>query len=127
MKEPGLALEFADEKRAYHPGERVRGTATWSLQTEAAALEVRLFWKTTGKGSSELEIVDSTRVARPALRGQAAFDLLLPPRPYSLNGRLISIVWAVELVVMPGDLAHTQAIDVGPDGGAIALPEHVEG
>ena len=127
MKGPSLALEFADEQRAYHPGERVRGTAVWSLQAEPAALEVRLFWKTTGKGNSELEVVDSTRVARPALRGQFAFDLLLPPRPYSLNGRLISIVWAVELVVMPGELAHTQPIEVGPDGGAVALPEHVEG
>jgi hypothetical protein len=121
-----MSISFADDRRAYLPGERVKGQAYWSFEDVPARIEVRLGWKTVGKGTTDTKVVAHSAVERVTASGSWAFDLRLPDEPYSLIGKLISIVWSVELVVdrsgLRKDIKHAETIAVGPDLCPVVLP-----
>jgi hypothetical protein len=70
----------------------------WSLPSPADRLEARLVWFTRGKGTEDVGIVATERIESPEARGQRRIRFTLPDAPYSFSGRLISLLWAVELV-----------------------------
>jgi hypothetical protein len=121
-----LSLRLEEGRRAFAPGDRLRGTAGWSLPAAPALVEVRLYWKTVGKGTTDLQVVDVTRAAASA-SGEQRFDFRLPETPHSFSGRLVSLVWAVELVVEPGDESCREEIVVAPGGRALVLTSVDEG
>ena len=98
----------------FKPGERVDGTASWHLDADAEALEVRLFWYTSGKGSPDVEVVASQRMARPEISGSRSFEFAVPRGPYAFSGKLITLAWALELVAVPsGETARFDLV-IGP-------------
>jgi hypothetical protein len=121
-----LSLHLDEGRRAFAPGDRLRGTASWALPGTPALVEVRLYWKTAGKGTTDLQVVAVTGAAASA-RGELRFDFRLPETPHSFSGRLISLVWAVELVVEPGDESCREEIVVAPGGRALVLTSVEEG
>lgn len=108
-----------DEKNL-RPHGRVRGSITWQVENMLKNLSVRLFWYTRGRGTEDLQVVDHVDLA-PALQGQAGFEFGIPEGPYSFSGKLISLIWAVEAVVLPGGECARDIILVSPSGNEILL------
>lgn len=93
-----LEIELADCREAFEPGEELRGTVSWSLESRPRSVQVRLFWFTRGKGTADAGIVETLNFDMPRENEIRPFRFELPAGPYSFSGRLISLIWAVELV-----------------------------
>jgi hypothetical protein len=120
---PSLELTLAGG-HAYLPGERIAGVAAWRAERAPAALELRLFWFTSGKGTEDLQIVQSVRFEAPLAVDRRPFELRLPDEPYSVSGTLVSLSWAVELVALPDDRDAARAdIVVAPERRPLVLAE----
>jgi hypothetical protein len=110
---------------AFAPGETVEGTVSWQLDRSAQAVELRLFWYTTGKGDQDVGVVSTVPFPSPALQDQRSFSISLPSGPYSFSGNLISVIWALEAVVEPGARAGRIEIVVSPTRREIVLQPHL--
>ena len=117
-----ISVVLQDRKETYRPGETVRGAAYWSLGGEPESVEVHLFWRTEGKGTTDTEIVASKTFTSPARTDRRDFELVLPDGPYSFAGKLIAILWSVEVVAEPGSEAGRQDIVVSPTGKPVRPP-----
>ena len=117
-----LTVELENGKLAFRPGDEVRGRASWTLDADPQSVEVRLFWRTEGKGTQDVGIADSTAFDGPGLKDRREFRLKIPSGPYSFAGKLVAIVWSVEVVAEPGSLAGRQDIVVSPTGKPIEPP-----
>ena len=98
----------------FKPGATIAGDTSWHLDGEAEAVEVRLFWYTRGKGTQDVVVVDFLRVDHPEPSGHRRFGFAIPNGPYSFSGTLITLSWAVELVVFPGEDTARLDLVVGP-------------
>lgn len=116
-----LDIELAGDLSAFSPGQPIRGTARWRLDIAPEEIQVRLFWYTEGKGDQDVEIVDTVARSSPAAEGELEFSFTAPAAPLSFSGRLISLVWAVEAVVLPGGGAARHEILLARDGREIRL------
>lgn len=109
-----LTIQTTDGGTWFKPGELVEGTATWRLDAEADAVEVRLFWYTSGKGSRDVEVIRSLRDEHPLPTGSRSFSLRVPEGPYSFSGKLITLAWAIELVALPSGETERLDLLIGP-------------
>ena len=121
-----LNLQLADAKTKYRPGERLEGVAFWELSEKPRSLEVRLYWRTQGKGTVDLEIVRNVKFTQMGPQDRRPFRLELPAAPYSVSGKLVSIVWGVEAVSEPaGDSAAVEIV-LSPTGEEVRLDRTAE-
>ncbi len=104
-----MNAEIRPERTTYQPGETIEGVVTWSTQKPPRRAELRLFWHTKGKGDRDSETVQQQVFDMPQQQDSRAFVLQAPDFPPSFSGRLISLMWGLELVLEPGD---SQAIDL---------------
>ena len=116
-----LAIGTYENKTSFRPGEKVEGKAMWILDKDPGAVEIRLFWYTSGKGTQDVEIVATQSLPSPGRHSQAEFSFTLPDAPYSFSGKLISLIWALELVVLPSNEAQRQNLTVSPTGAEVVL------
>jgi hypothetical protein len=106
--------------RSFEPYGTVTGAVHWSLEKPPEALELRLFWFTRGRGTEEAQAI-STLDLDSSVNGERPFSFVLPGSPWSIDGRLVSIVWGIELVEKKqGSLALEEFV-MGPDGKATVL------
>jgi len=119
-----LKLLLQDERRNFRPGESLEGVAGWRLGTAPNAVELRLFWYTRGKGTDDVGLVNQLRFEAPRPEDGRRFNFVLPDEPYSFSGHLISLLWAVELVVDPGNQAALVEFVMSPSGQEILLHPH---
>jgi hypothetical protein len=115
-----LRIELAEDRHAFKPGEPVEGRVSWSV-TGATSAEVRLFWYTRGKGTEDVGLVDAVPFPNPQPAEQRTFRFVLPDGPYSFSGKLISILWAIELIVEPGSSVERREIVMSPSGREVVL------
>ncbi|MCX8038728.1 MAG: hypothetical protein N3D11_17075 [Candidatus Sumerlaeia bacterium] len=116
-----LQITLHDNRTEFLPGETVEGRVSWQLAQPAKSVEVRLFWFTRGKGTTDVEVAATARFDRPAPSDQQPFRFTLPKAPYSFSGKLISLVWAIELVVEPSGETERVEIVLSPTGREILL------
>lgn len=116
-----LRIETRDHQTQFHPGEEIVGTASWLLDQPPEAVELRLFWYTRGKGTDEVNIVETVRFDHPAQEERRPFRVTLPQSPYSFSGKLISLIWALELVALPSEDAERLDITLSPTGEEVVL------
>ena len=116
-----LQIRMQDDRTRFLPGEDVVGTVSWELDRPADRLELRLFWYTQGKGTQDVAIVETVAFENPGAQEQHAFRLKLPEGPYSFSGKLISLIWALELVAKPSKEMARQEIVVSPTGVEVLL------
>lgn len=109
-----IAASLTDDRTTYRVGERVEGRALWVFATPPEAVEVRLFWRTSGKGDDELGVVAVHRIDSPDIAGEEAFALELPTRPWTWHGKLISLDWSLEVVALPTEEAFRIDLEVLP-------------
>lgn len=122
-----LAVEIQNGANAFLPGETVEGTVSWQLDGPAQTVELRLLWYTQGKGDQDVGVVSSVPFGSPGLQDSRPFRVSLPDGPFSFSGKLISLSWALELVVEPGSRASRTEITVSPTRTEILLPPGAPG
>jgi hypothetical protein len=116
-----MVIEIKLDKNSYMPGDSISGTARWQLEEPVQSIELRLFYYTEGKGTSDVEIVETTPIANPGLSGSQQFQWRVPDSPYSFSGKLISLIWAVEAVLLPSGDADHKPFTISPTGQEIDL------
>ena len=116
-----LKILLRDEQTSFRPGETVEGVAGWRLDGLPDSVELRLFWFTRGKGTEDVSVVNLVRFDSPGLEEGRRFTFTLPLEPYSFSGQLVSLIWALELVVEPGEQSARVEIVVSPSGREILL------
>jgi hypothetical protein len=115
-----LVIQLEDNRTSFQPGQTVSGGASWNVDRLKSA-EVRLFWYTTGRGTRDAQIIASQQIPNPPPAGQTTFSFQLPDEPYSFTGKLISLHWAIELVIESGDHAASAPLTLTPTGSEIIL------
>lgn len=116
-----LRLELAGGQTRFTPGERIHGTASWRQPESPDGLEVRLFWYTAGKGDRDIGIVERRALDPGSPEGSLEFSFEAPRAPLSFSGKLISLLWAIELVALPGGEAGRQEITISHTGEEIRI------
>jgi len=116
-----LVIEPEDGKTSFRPGETVSGVVRWELEEDPTEVVLRLFWFTEGRGTRDVEVVDSERFEAPAFHDRRTFSFQIPEGPYSFSGKLISLIWALELIADPGDRTTRRMLTVGPGGREVLL------
>ena len=121
MMDGTLTLTPTDGNESRRPGDIIELVGEWSFDQAPESLEARLFWFTRGKGTQDVGIVETQPVGLLQMSGRERFRFKLPEAPYSFSGRLISIIWAVELVAN-NDRSARWEFNLAPDeGGEILL------
>jgi hypothetical protein len=116
-----IQVETDDGATAFRPGDVISGRARWQLAEAPEGVELRLFWYTEGKGSQDLEIVETISFANPAAEDRRTFQIRAPRGPFSFSGKLISLIWALEIVVHPTEESGRTQITISPSGEEILL------
>ena len=105
----------------FAPGSQFEGKITWELDEEPESIELRLVWSTAGKGDRDLDVADVVTFDNPGRRGSQSVELSLPRTPYSFSGKLISLIWAVELIAFPSNDSTRTEIIIAPNATEILL------
>jgi hypothetical protein len=116
-----LQIQTADGWTNFTPGAAVDLDLSWDLEQPPATLEVRLVWNTAGKGTTDLSVVQSHSIESPTPRDSRRMTITLPTSPYSFSGKLVSLIWALELVALPGLHSTLQEIVIAPGGQEVVL------
>lgn len=116
-----LVIQIRDHKTAFSPRETVIGEVSWQLDAPPKSAELRLLWRTSGRGSSDVGIVESTAFENPQAAETRPFAFTLPEGPYSFSGALITLRWGLELNIDPGDQAACVDFVVAPEERAVTL------
>jgi hypothetical protein len=116
---PPLAIAPTSGDASRTPRSVLELRARWSLPSAPRSLQARLFWFTRGKGTEDVGIVATEEVPAAGADGEHRLRFTLPEAPYSFSGRLISLVWAVELVA--DETAARWEFVLAPDGREILL------
>ena len=117
----GFHIEIADQRKNFAPGEIIDGAVSWHLEVLPRQVFLRLFWRTKGKGEEDMEVVSETVFDVPETQETRLFSMTLPQSPYSFSGKLVSLVWALELGADGPDAAFQQEIVIAPSGAVIDI------
>jgi hypothetical protein len=119
---PTLVIQIRDGRTEFSPRETVAGEVSWQADSPPHSAELRLLWSTSGRGLTDSGIAETIPFAHLQAGETRPFAFTLPEGPYSFSGTLITLSWALELVLQPGDHSESVDITVAPGGKAIALP-----
>lgn len=114
-------------RSTFEPNEVVDIMIAWSLDQTPKNLELRLVWSTLGRGTQNLEIAHTEVFYPDAPSGQERLKLTMPAGPYSCHGLLVSIIWGLELVVLPSEDSTREEIFIAPGGKAVQLRSDLGG
>lgn len=121
MSTAELGIFITDGRTGFRPGELLTVSALWALPVAPGTLEARLFWYTRGKGTEDVGVVAVETIAGAEAAGERSVTFTLPMQPWSFSGKLVSLLWAVELVAEPGGQAARAEFTLSPDGREILL------
>ena len=119
-----ITISFDQSKTAFRPGDPITGIVSWSqLDESIIKLDTRLIWYTEGKGEQDHEVVGSQSIENLVSTGSTPFKFVAPSRPYSFSGKLISLIWAIEVVQFPSREGHLEQISISKLGPEIILDQ----
>src|SRR5262245_33662165 len=116
-----MELNIQLDERNCCPGGELTGSVDWRCDRTPQKMELRLFWFTRGKGTEDVGVVETVRFEEPQPSEARKFRLRMPQSPYSFSGRLISLIWALELVAEAPKQAKRVEIILGPEGQEVRL------
>jgi hypothetical protein len=116
-----ITIHLDHSPKSFRPGDAITGSIEWVLDEIPRSVEAKLVWSTAGKGTRDIAVVQNTALHAGRTRDQQRFELHAPEGPYSFSGKLVSLVWAVEAVMQPGDRAAREEIVISPSGAEIDL------
>lgn len=109
-----LTLTLNQDPNTLVPGQVIEGTAGWRLPDAPRNAVLRLFWYTEGRGTRDIGIVQELRIPATYAEMSGTFRMNVPPMPYSFNGQLIALKWALELLVDNEKLVERVELVVSP-------------
>lgn len=118
-----MDVKLAGGNSSFRPGQKISGSFSWALEDQPERVELRLFWCTHGKGIQDVTIVRSRRVDSPGMMGRETFEFRLPDGPYTMHGKLVSVLWGLELVAGKSSKATRVDLVVSPWGEPVVLGE----
>ena len=121
-----LEIQTRDGKTRFRPGEEITGTVAWTLDKSPNSVELRLFWYTRGKGITDVGVVETLPFPAAGQCDRRDFHVPLPAKPFSFSGKLISLIWAIELIVQPGKQSSRFEFTLSPTGEEIVLQPQSE-
>jgi hypothetical protein len=116
-----MTIEIEGSRRAFSPGDTLSGRVTWTLESDPKDAELRLFWYTAGKGTQNVGVENAIVFDNPTRRESRDFRMILPNAPFSCSGSLVSIIWALELIIEPSGLTERVNITLAPGGHEVIL------
>ena len=116
-----LQIGLRENRTAFAPGDEIAGAVLWECDAVPRSAELRLLWFTRGKGTDDVGVVEAVSFDNPQAGDTRPFSLRAPDSPCSFSGRLISVIWALELVLEPGDHCERVELTVGPGGREVIL------
>lgn len=122
-----LKIAVRKQPAAYEPGEEIAGGAQWELGRAPKSVEARLLWHTSGRGYIDVGVVATVRFDGAQQDDTRSFQFTAPEAPYSFNGTLVTLGWAVELVALPGNESARVELVIAPEGKALELTEMEDG
>ena len=105
----------------FDPGSEVAIRVNWNVDYDPESIELRLVWNTSGKGDTDLKVVKSVKLQTQARQGDDEVVITLPWGPYSFSGKLISLIWAFELVVLPEEDSIREEFVMARHGREVVL------
>ena len=115
-------IQFQLVTDKFLPGERIQGILSWSFDNQPADIHLRIIWKTSVRGTDDIEIVDSFLIeCKNSMTGEEAIDRQLPDFPHSFSGKLISLEWFIEASIDCEDVAERKHIVIAPNKFEIRL------
>ncbi len=126
---PVLHIHSELDNLNFVPRDQLRGSVEWSDMPGSPSLaELRLFHFTSGKGTRDLEVVEILEFETPLANDRRDYDFTLPDSPPSFSGKLITLTWALDLVVETGDgdeeFSERLEFQLSPNGSEIDLYVH---
>ncbi|MEN6337715.1 MAG: hypothetical protein ABFE01_25965 [Phycisphaerales bacterium] len=116
-----LSIKLADDKTVFGPRDTIRGVIEWNLDSNPRRLDLSLFWYTAGRGTRDVGMVHNAWFDDPGMHGSKEFSFALPDGPLSVSGKLVSIIWAIELTCSPGSETTRREITLSLTGKKILL------
>lgn len=116
-----VRLNVTCEATTCRPGDMLRGSVRWTALEPPRLLVAQLVWRTEGKGDPDTAVEARQEWAGPGPAGTQEFALPVPAGPLSYHGKLISILWAVEVATERPDGLHKTEITVSPTGEPLRL------
>ncbi len=116
-----LEILLPDDRTAFEIAETIDVTLSWSLESLADSVELRLLWNTVGKGDRNLSVEKTWKYDQPLLSDKFTESIQLPEAPYSFSGKLVSLVWAFELIAFPVGDSVRKEIVIAPEAQEIFL------
>lgn len=96
------------------PGQEINGLVRWDLPQAPRDAVLRLFWYTEGKGTTDVGIIADQSILRMMPIVEESFRFTLPYGPYSFKGKLITLCWALELLIDKGKQSSRLDLMVSP-------------
>lgn len=96
------------------PGQVVEGTAGWDLDDAPDQAVLRLFWYTEGRGTTDVGVVEDLQLPAGKTSCRGSFRFTIPELPFSFSGQLVSVKWAIELLLNGGKMAERLDLVVSP-------------
>lgn len=122
VEDSGFRLGVRGGRHAFRPGESIDGVAAWSLESAPRSAEVRLFWFTEGKGTTDIGVIRTETFSAMQSQDARPFRFDLPQGPLSIDGRLVSVNWAIEFVAVSGsETVLRWDLVVSPTGRPLTL------
>lgn len=106
----------------FHPEGMIRGEFLWTLDRAPERLVLTLGWWTEGRGTKDSKLETELEWRNVDAAGNQRFEIQLPKTPYSFNGHLITLKWALEVRALPGDISRTVDFVMAPGDGPVRLP-----
>ena len=96
-----IEISFHGSGEVFAPGATLGGECVWSgaARGQDESGEVHLLWYTDGRGTQDVELLESIPFRVSGASGSFSFHWILPESPYSFSGKLISLIWCVEAVI----------------------------
>lgn len=116
-----LQVDLPGDRTSFEPGEEVELTLSWELEEAPESVELRLVWSTSGKGTTDLAVVQRVPFEFPSTQETRRTSVTLPGSPYSFSGKLISLLWAFELIAFPSEDSTRREIVIAPEGTEVRL------
>jgi hypothetical protein len=116
-----LTLTTEAGQAAFQPGAQAIVIAEWRLDEPAEYVELRLLWYTRGKGDADTSVVQTLRFDAPPPQDTKRLGIQLPDAPYSFSGKLVSLLWALELVAHPSGESSRLELVIAPAGKEVLL------
>jgi hypothetical protein len=116
-----LSLQLENGRTEFDPGETISVQVEWKLEEAPETIELRAVWNTAGKGTTDIGIEKTQAIEFPVEAGTRRVDFNLPRAPYSFSGKLISLVWALELVALPSLESCRREITISPNRKEVLL------